>query len=90
MNGVRVVRMVNSRRVHTIDEPVPFRTQRSPHCIPGGPCRGHQDCSNTACGAHPLNSHASKVDSKLRAWFWRFYLGGLAVVAAALLLVDWA
>jgi len=92
MSPVRVQRMINSRRVHIVEEPVPFRPQR--YIAPGscddrGTCVAHPLCPHRDCGEHPLCNEADRTDPKVRAWFWRLYLGGVAAIMAAAAAYQW-
>lgn len=83
-NAVRVLRMVNSRRVHEVHEPTPFRRERPLRiepCDDRASCMGRPDCAHLDCGDHPSNRVR---DPKACAWFWRIYLGMvlLAILAA--------
>lgn len=73
-SAVRVLRLVNSRRVHLIHEPVPFRPIRPvapDSCEDRGSCVSHPQCAHRDCGNHPANP----VDPKASALFWKVYLG---------------
>ena len=104
-SAVRVLRNINSPLQHMAAEPVPFNpakptppklrsikpAPRRTGCAGnGGACLSHPDCPDTHCEGHPDNMGAESMhDPKLRAIFWRFYIGGLAAVLATVVWTVW-
>lgn len=69
-NSVRVVRMVNSRRVHIVDEPMPF-----------GAKRAVQEPPRTS---EPMER--CTPEHRLTGWFWFLFGAGVSVLLSGLVL----
>ncbi len=86
MKPVRVERMINSRRVHTVDEPVPFRAAPLTQCGEHGVCLSHKDCPDVGCEDHPANPGEPMANEWAGAvlWFTGAVWAAIFFVAAVL------
>lgn len=62
MSPVRVERMINSRRAHTVHEPVPFQAAPLTTCGQHGVCLGEKACADVDCDNHPDNDIEPMAD----------------------------
>jgi hypothetical protein len=71
---VPVIRMINSRRVHTIDEPVPFQAVRAPTEPPRPRALPH------------VPQPAREPEHRLTGWFWFLFGAGVSVLLSGIVL----
>jgi hypothetical protein len=84
--SVPVIRMINSRRVHTLDEPVPFQQARAPEAKPIG------DDAPITRRSRPEPPRPSEPmerctpEHRLTGWFWFLFGAGVSVLLSGLVL----